>query len=269
MLGFSRQKFIIFLVVILVLIIGIASGYARIIPDAVISVTAPVFTAAGKFTTSIGTWFSNVFQLAEQVEKTAELQREVRRLQAELAGTEYSVTENEQLRSLLQLQSRLDYEVVAATSVTEDPTRSFESITLNRGRDHGIEPGAAVLDISGNLLGVVSEVSSRSSQFIILTDRASRVDVSVLPKNALGVALGQHGVGIEVDFLPQESEISPSQTVVTAGLTRGIPAGLPVGSIDEVNSSQADLFKRASLVPFADMRNFRLVAVVKNASQQP
>lgn len=264
MLGFSRKTIVVFLCIAALLVFAVIAGYARFLPEAVTSVTAPVFKAAGNLTGKVGTWFGNIFQLAEQVQKSAELQREVRKLQAQLAEAEFAKTENDQLRALLNLQQRIDYQLIAATSVNEDPTRTSLLVTLDRGSTSGVNTGAAVLDTSGNLLGIVSEVSTHSAKFLLLTDRSSRVDVAILPGNALGVAIGRHGVGVEVDFLQQETEISAQQTLVTAGLTRGIPAGIPVGLVDEVVSTQADLFKRVSIIPFADMRNFRLVAVIKH-----
>ena len=133
---------------------------------------------------------------------------------------------------------------------------------IDRGSSFGISPGNAVLDEFGNLLGVVQEVSGSSANVLVITDGKVKVDARVIGKDALGVISGSHGLGLNLDLVAQEIELEQGDKVVTSGLTGEMPAGILIGEIDEIQSSESELFQRFSVNPAAKTKDFRFVLVI-------
>ena len=155
-----------------------------------------------------------------------------------------------------------DFVLVASQVVSRDPVGARSMVSIDKGESFGVSVGNGVLDEYGNLLGIVSEVFSSSSNVLVITDGAVKIDALLLRNNALGVVNGSHGLGLDLDLISQDVQIEKGDRVVTSGLTGEIPAGILIGEIDEIQSSESDLFQSLSIIPAAKTKDFRYVLVV-------
>jgi len=57
-------------------------------------------------------------------------------------------------------------------------------------------------------------------------------------------------------------EIKKDDLVVTNNLNENIPSGLVVGKVENVEFSQEELFKNASVSPLVDYASLALVAII-------
>lgn len=118
-------------------------------------------------------------------------------------------------------------------------------LVINAGRIHGIREGMAVVGGSFGLAGRVALVNETSSEVLLF------VPFGILCQCRAG---GQPGHGhrrrasdgsLRITNVLQSDEIAPDDIVVTSGLGGLLPRLLPVGRIDRITSTDAQLFKEA------------------------
>lgn len=245
----------------LILTVG-GLGAFRFIKSALLPLTQPLIKTANSGTLSVRKFFYTLKTIKEQLSLTEQLQLEKRRLLSENTRLRQAEIENEELRKMLGLRQQADLNMVAASLVSFDPTGVVKNVTIDKGSNSGISPGDAVLDEAGNLLGVIFEVFPESSSYRSITDGLVKVDAEVVDRDALGIITGSHGLGLNLEFIPQDVALEKDDLVVTSGLTGQIPSGILIGFIDKPISSNSELFQRFSVIPAANNKFSRFVFVV-------
>lgn len=257
----------IFLAIIALVGIGILVNtvFYQALKDAAVRTAGVPIKAMTGVVFSVRNFFGSFELLADQRKQALELQENVKQLAAKNAQLETVEDENERLRALLELKRSLNYQNITAEVVSREPFGLSRSIILDKGANDGVEKGDPVVDGSGNLIGLINTVYNNSSSMIKLTDSSSQVDVFIPEKNVLGIVVGAHGVGLQMELVSQEVSIDRGSMVVTAGLNPLVPAGIMVGIVDEIAFEGSDLFKQISIKPAADMRGFKQVIVITNS----
>ena len=166
------------------------------------------------------------------------------------------------MRQLLGLKQNLKMMTVGASVVSRDPTGIINTVVIDRGAEEGISRGDAVLDETGNLLGVVKEVFAHSGEFLLITDGLVKIDAKVAGKDILGIASGSHGLGLTLDLVSQGVKVEKGDKIITSGLTGSLPADILIGYADEPQSGSSELFQKLSIIPAAKLKDFRFVLVV-------
>ncbi len=172
-----------------------------------------------------------------------ELQMQVRDLQQQYATTlvqlselEQLRTENEQLRQVVDVVASGEHVRVAT------PLVSYAQPALVGGSKEGITVGQVVVT-SGQLLGVISEVSAGTSRVVLLQERNSPTILVETDTGVQGVIRGT-GKSIQLTHVPVTEQLESGQRIVTVGQEQ-IPAGLLVGVITQVQSNPADPIQSA------------------------
>src|SRR6185503_6043488 len=103
--------------------------------------------------------------------------------------------ENNRLRDLLGLRQKMFAEAVTAEVVGKDVRDWFHSILINKGRQDGIEPSAAVVAGSiqrPTLVGRIGEVEEHTSKVLLATDLVSAVSVRLVGRPDIGLLEGRN-----------------------------------------------------------------------------
>lgn len=170
--------------------------------------------------------------------------------------------ENEELRQLLNLQTEKQYDLVIGNALSRDPVNRNIMI-IDVGSKQGIVEGQAVVVNEGIIVGKIIDVSTDSAKVRLLTDNLSKLAVKVGPDHDVsGVLTGSLGLVMDLSYIPQEQEIKKNDLVVTADLDVKIPSGLVVGRVEEVQFSQEEVFKKASVSPLINYDTLTIVAVI-------
>lgn len=191
------------------------------------------------------------------------LERQIQELSGEVAALEKDQSENRFLREALGFQAESRHELVPAEVINFDILNVSQTITLNRGRKHGVETGSAVVVPEDILVAVVTEVSDSTAQAELITSTEVTVNAEVLPGRANGIIRGEHGLGILLDLVSQDELLEEGQQVITSGLGGQFPKGFLIGRVGQVISGGPELFQKASVVPAANLRHNKVVFVVK------
>ena len=172
--------------------------------------------------------------------------------------------ENEDLRKLLNLKDQNEYSLAVVNILSRDPVNR-NILIVDGGREQGIENGQAVVVSDGIVVAKVIDAGIDSSKIRLLTDHFSKLAVKVgSDRKVSGILTGSLGLVMDLSFIPQEQEIKKGDVVVTADIDSKIPAGLVVGQIEDVEFSQEEVFKKASVLPLINYEILNTLAVITN-----
>jgi len=175
--------------------------------------------------------------------------------------------ENEILRTQLNFFARNRYDHIGADVIgrTIDPLGTI--LTLNRGKSDGVYEGHPVMVGDGVFVGVVINTFDKSSFVRLINDNNSKVGATLLNKDrTIGLVEGGYGLGVRMNFIPQNELVSPGDIVVTSGLTDNIPRGLLIGTVEFVEKQPHEPFQQAVLNPLADLSYLTIVSVLQTTS---
>lgn len=137
-----------------------------------------------------------------------------------------------------------------------------ESIRIDRGYRDGVSVGQGVLADFG-VCGRVSRVSRSSALVTLLSDPTSAIDVMTQASRARGVlSVGSSGDELEVRDFDRLADIRPGDRLITSGLTRGFPLGIPVGTINEVMMDADGLYQQAKVRSMGNVATLERVIVL-------
>lgn len=223
--------------------------------------------------TSIATWFNDkqayYADSTALAEENAALKTQIAKMEAAVRQAQSDSAENRRLRELLNLrEQRQAFEPEAATVVEHTTSNWTASLTLNRGTKHGVEKNDCVITEEGFLVGVVSEAGSNWCTVLLVTDTDTSIGAQVFRTKELGLAQGDFalmGAGqLRLDSLAVDTPLLNGDLVVTSGLGGYYPAGLVIGSVEEVQKDDSGATSYAVLAPSADLDSLTQVFIIKS-----
>jgi len=177
---------------------------------------------------------------------------------------------NVELRALLKLAGEKDRSAVAAHILYQGQDWFSRRMVIDRGATAGVAPGAPVIDAQG-LIGQVTRVYPTSSEVTLVThaDQLTPVIVERTGQRAL-VAGGSEVDQLELRFVPAHTDLKPGDILLTSGIDKVYPPGLPVARVLRISTPQASPYARVECVPLGGVNRARLLLVLtdnKGATQ--
>ncbi len=172
--------------------------------------------------------------------------------------------ENDRLNAILALRSTLSYESIPARVINYQTDGLRAELTLDTGETDGVKSDMAVLAPEG-LVGRVIRVYPHTSLVRLITDPEERVSCRVYKSRSFCVLRTDELGRIRLDYLSSRAEVEKGDAVVTSGLGGVYPAGVPVGSIENLELNPEQLFFTAFLKPYVNFSALELVVVAQPA----
>ena len=177
--------------------------------------------------------------------------------------------ENERLRKLLNLrEQRRDFALEAAYITEHTVTNWTSSLTLNKGTTHGVAVNDCVIDETGALVGVISEVGYNWCTVMTIVDTDMSLGAEVFRTKDLGLAGGDFSLMAEqrlrLDYLPAGCQLLGGDLVETSGLGGYFPSGLVIGTVEEVQKDDSGTTSYAILAPAVDFDELTEVFIIKS-----
>lgn len=169
---------------------------------------------------------------------------------------------NVELRALLKLAGEKNRPAVAAHILYQGQDWFSRRMVIDRGATSGIQPGSPVIDAQG-LIGQVTRVYPASSEVTLVThaDQLTPVIVERTGQRAL-VAGGSEVDQLELRFVPAHTDLKPGDILLTSGIDRVYPPGIPVARVMRISSPQASPYARVECVPLGGVTRARLLLVL-------
>ncbi len=232
---------------------GLRSGFSLLLQPAREFLRAPVDVA-----TELGGFFTRHRLL--QKERDA-LLAERAELAIRLNTANELARENAELRSLIELQTRPGHQTVHAALLYQGHNWFAQRITLDQGAGAGLRSGLPVLDAAG-LVGQLTRVFPGSSEVTLVSSPEQLTPVFIERTGQRGLAAGSGRGRMELRFMPTQTDLREGDRLLTSGIDRVYPAGIPVARVTRVSRSQSSPYLRVDCEPLAGLDRSRAVLVM-------
>ncbi|WP_106497018.1 rod shape-determining protein MreC [Lentibacillus sp. Marseille-P4043] len=273
--SFRKKRLFIILIgiIILVALIGYSlrdrenlSTPEQFIKDSVGWAQSVIHTPV-KFLTNI---FTNIDDLKDTYKENQLLKEKLSQYKGLIYEVQEIKTENEELRKTLdKTESIRDFDPIQATVMSRTPERWVDQVTINKGKQDGVEKNMAVITADG-MIGKIQTRSQFTSTVQLLTgfDQFNRISATISREE------GKDIFGLIEEFdeesnsllfkIIEESDkdLKKGELVVSSGMGGVFPAGLPIGTVKEVVPDQYGLTRTALVKPAANMYEINHVIVV-------
>lgn len=194
--------------------------------------------------------------LYEKYQKQQEKIANVDSLQAKQADLEKQLAE---MKKLLELNnSSFEYEYLNATVVNRNVGYWYNTITVDKGKNSGVQKDMVVM-VADGLIGKVTKVTNFTSTVKLLTNNDTTMPLSVKinigDKYIFGILNGYDNETerLIVEGISGNDKIPVNSSVVTTGLSDNSPSGVLIGKVESVKT---DNFGLAKIVEVSSKVNF-------------
>ncbi len=277
MKDFLRQNGILLLVIALMLsiLIGIVSfvmgGQADPFSDIVNTVSSPVRGGIAAAADWLEGAYNYVFHYSELEAELEALRAQVGELEEKVRQGEEASRENDQLRELLELQTRrrdLTTEPAKVTARSTSSSNWESTLTLSKGTSAGIEAGDCVITQTGALVGVVRQVGINWSTVSTVIDTETEIGGIVMRTYSAGVLEGSFDLmdrgRLKLNYLPEGAQLVSGDEVLTSGRGDMFPSGLVVGRVEGVFTDPSGQTRYAIVEPAVTLDSLIEVFVIKD-----
>ncbi|MEZ5427824.1 MAG: rod shape-determining protein MreC [Pyrinomonadaceae bacterium] len=224
-------------------------------------VQSPVTTISSAVTG----YFRSISSLRSAQDENDILKQRVQELEVELQNSKSLASENERLRSLLELKEQSKYKILPAQVIGRDSSIWFDTSIINRGSLDGVKLNMPIVT-NGGLVGRVTAVSPLTAQVDLITKDKSGVGAVIgelESSNTLGVISGSGKKNLlEMGYVPGSVEVQVGEIVYTTGQDGIYPPGLKLGEVVEVRAGSATQPQQIFVRPSAGLSAMQEVAVL-------
>ena len=168
------------------------------------------------------------------------------------------------LGSLDSVPADTRYTLHKAHVVKNSLNRLDNYLTLDRGEADGIRPEMGVVDANG-VVGIVYKTTAHYSLVISLLNSKSSLSCKIQGSDYFGYLKweGEDSRYAYLRDLPRHAEFNLGDTVVTSGYSAVFPAGVMVGTVDDMSDSHdglSYLLKIKLATDFGKVSDVRVIA---------
>ncbi|MEI5988483.1 rod shape-determining protein MreC [Dehalobacter restrictus] len=253
---------------------GLGSQSPNPVGNAMQRVLSPIESAIWNLGDGIKDNFRAIFSFRTVKAENEELRKQVETLtgdnlqlkQQVLAALRY-----QELDAVFQSPSLESYEKIGATIINRNPSAWYQTVTVNKGSDHGVKVGNPVVANLG-LVGKVISVTPKTSDVLLLLDGEGQVGAFARGNKGeaiFGIVKGTYKKNtrlnssgeLEMNFR-QDDEVNAGDLVYTSGLGEVYPKDIPIGVVTEIKIDAKGLLKVAAIEPIVDFDSLEEVYVV-------
>jgi len=227
----------------------------------IVELTAPIQKFVKQTVNAVEGLWLNYFALVNVRHENTRLLREINALRMENDRYREVVAANRRLKELLQFKKTINWPVLAAQVIGRDPSGWFESVIIDKGKNAGLTVNMPVVDARG-VVGRLVSVSPGYAKVLLVIDQNSAVDGLIQRSREKGIVKGLSSKFCKLDYVVKTSDVVVGDRVVTSGMGRVFPKGLPVGEVVEVANIPWELFKEIKVRPMLDFAKLEEVLVI-------
>lgn len=233
---------------------------------AIIDLLAPILDGIDSISDNIQQTWEEYIAIRDARRENRRLKKELTRIKSQISElTEYQ-QENERLRSLLFLKTKIPAKMISAEVIGKDSTRWSQTILINKGRSDHLVKNLAISTHEG-VVGHIIEVARTAAKVLLISDINSSVSAIVQRNRIQGIVVGRGDGLCRVKFLSNIADIHEGDLMVTSGFGGIYPKGLIVGCLQNILKKPTGLFLEAELVPDADLSRLEEVLIVMKNSE--
>ena len=236
------------------------------------TIAGSIFIPMQQGINNTGEWIfdtANDFRtLSDVLEENERLQAQIDELTVQLNHAKMDSYELENLRDLLELDEKYStYEKIAASVIAKDSTNWFSTFTINRGSNHGLEPGMNVIAGSG-LVGIITDVGPNYAKVRSIIDDTSNVSAMIPSTGDNFIVSGDlknMNSSMTISFSglrDPDNEIKIGDPVVTSYVSDQYQQGIMIGYITSIEDGANKLTKVGTITPVVDFEHLEEVLII-------
>ena len=197
-------------------------------------------------------WLQESFSARETLQKEVDALRNELRDQRLITMRQAALqTENATLRGLNGMLPEVIEKRLVGEVINLETSTLRQRLLVNRGGSSGVYKSQPVITGDG-IIGQVFRIGPFSSEVILITDAEHALPVQALRSGVRTIALGTgRSTSLELPYVPQNYDVKVGDILVTSGLGRVFPYGLPVARVTRVERDPAQPLARIHAVPLA------------------
>jgi len=197
-------------------------------------------------------WLQESFSTRETLQKEVDALRNELRDQRLITMRQAALqTENATLRGLNGMLPEVIEKRLVGEVINVETSTLRQRLLVNRGGRSGVYRSQPVITGDG-IIGQVLRMGPFSSEIILITDAEHALPVQVLRSGVRTIALGTgRSTSLELPYVPQNYDVKVGDVLVTSGLDRVFPYGLPVARVTRVERDPAQPLAQIHAVPLA------------------
>jgi len=170
--------------------------------------------------------------------------------------------ENRRLRDMRENSSGVADRALVASILNVDLDPFRHRVLLDKGAEHGVFKGQAVLDAEG-IFGQVAQVHTRTSEVILISDAEHAIPVQSNRSGLRTIAVGTGDSDrLSLPFVTVESDLKAGDLLISTGMGGVFPSGYPVAEVTRVERTPAATFALVDARPTARLDRDREVLLV-------
>jgi rod shape-determining protein MreC len=266
LVNLRRIKIIWLLILFVFLALFLVSSFSRTrawspVEQWIVEIVSPAQNALHRTVVGVEHVWEKYFGLVNVYEENKKLRAELESLRMENARYHEMMATHNRLQDLLQFKEKTGWQMIAAQVIGRDPTGWFKSVIIDKGENSGLKVNMPVVNSEG-IVGRLVSVSPNYSKVLLIIDQNSAVDSLNQATRDQGILKGASTKICKLDYLLKTSRMAPGDTIITSGLGRVFPKGLPVGRVISVEDRPGALFKNVQVQPMVDFSRLEEVLVI-------
>ena len=159
---------------------------------------------------------------------------------------------------------KVTYKFRSAKVINNSTNHQYNYITLDKGKDQGIEEGMGVISPDG-IVGIVDAVSEHFSLVISLLNRDFHVSAKIKKNNYFGPLewSGKNSSTAILNEIPLHVNVKQGDTIVTSGFNAVFPEDVMIGFVEDIKIT-AGSFYSIHVQLSSDFKKLSYVMVVNN-----
>ncbi len=205
---------------------------------------APVARAIASLEATIGRYVpqSNVAQ------ENDTLRHQVSDLQAQLAAADQAQQDAQFYRQAAGVRSRSTQEPLVAGVFSWPRQGGMREAIVNRGSRDGVAIGDVVVTANSAFVGVVHQVFTDHATVTVLGDPSLEIAGRVVGTAVTGLVHTDQSAELVLDLVQHSEDVREGQVIATSGDDQ-LPAGLIIGAVRAVDTTQTTLFSLVRIAP--------------------
>ena len=203
------------------------------------------------------------------VDENKSLHLQLQQNAAQLSQFQALQQENQQLRSLLTLPKRSEFNTLPAEIVYTERDVFKRKILINKGADANVQVGQVAMDDNG-IIGQITRVYLWLSEVTLITEKDHAVPVQVLRNGLRSIVFGAGDTSrLSLRYMPVSSDIQNGDILVTSGIDGVYPPGIPVAKVEKIERDAAYPFARVICLPIGGVDKHRHLLILSGLPKPP
>lgn len=195
-------------------------------------------------------------------EENKKLKTEIARLLTERQRYNEVFLENKRLKKLLLLKEKEPRYVATAHVIAKGTDQWSNTLIIDKGLSDGIKKDMSVITHRG-LVGKITKVDDSLSYLLLLTDINFSSAARLQKSRVEGVLSGTGFIKCKLKYIPYEEHVEKGDIIITSGLDKFFPKGLPIGYVSKVKKEGTGLFQDIEVIPFEDTAKIEEVVIIQ------